>query len=156
MAEDTPHVLVVENDDDLRSEYGQWLVDEGYPVILSADALVGLEFTRMHRPGLIVMNLDLPGLDGWETIRILRRDPNLASIRIIALTHPAAKRRPRDGRSAGADAILQLPVHQDALGAMVHRLLPHHVHESLARVRVAEAPAADSARRWWAPGRKRA
>ncbi len=156
MDEGTPLVLVVENDDRLRADYVDWLTEEGYRLVGAANGLEGLEFSRMYRPGLIVMNLDLPGLDGWETARILRRDPVLSTIKILALTSRFAKTRDRDGRSAGCDSALRSPVPQGLLVSTVRRFLPLHPHESLARVKVSAVVEADSARGWWAVGRKRA
>ena len=156
MDEGTPLVLVVENDDRLRSDYVDWLTDEGYRLVGAANGLEGLEFSRMYRPGLIVMNLDLPGLDGWETARILRRDPVLSIIKILALTSQFAKARDRDGRSAGCDGALRSPVPQGLLLSTVRRFLPLRPHDSLARVKVGAIVDSESARSWWGAGRKRA
>jgi CheY-like chemotaxis protein len=156
MDEGTPLVLVVENDDRWRADYLEWLTEEGYRLIGAANGLEGLEFTRMYRPGLIVMNLDLPGLDGWETARILRRDPVLSSIKILALTSRFAKTRDRDGRSAGCDSALRSPVARGLLFSTVRRFLPLHPPESLARVKIGAVADAESPRAWWAAGRKRA
>lgn len=156
MDEGTPLVLVVENDDRLRADYVDWLTEEGYRLVGAANGLEGLEFSRMYKPGLIVMNLDLPGLDGWETARILRRDVVLSSIKMVALTSRFAKTRDRDGRSAGCDSALRSPVHRGLLISTVRRFLPLHPHESLARVKVSAPVDAESPRAWWAAGRKRA
>ena len=156
MDEGAPLVLVVENDDRLRSDYVDWLTEEGYRLVGAANGLEGLEFSRMYRPGLVVMNLDLPGLDGWETARILRRDVVLSSIKMVALTSRFAKTRDRDGRSAGCDSALRSPVHRSLLISTVRRFLPLHLHESLARVKVGAPVDVESPRAWWAGGRKRA
>jgi len=138
MDDEAPLLLVVENDNGLRSDYGVWLVDEGYRVLLAANGLEALELTRMHLPNLLLMNLDLPVLDGWEVTRVLRRDPRLCGIRVVAMTGRGTKTPDCDGKSAGCDASLRTPVSRPTLLAVAHRWVPL-VPESLTRIKVQRA-----------------
>jgi CheY-like chemotaxis protein len=154
VGDEGPFILIVENDDGLRSDYRTWLVEEGLRVLVAANGLEALELSRMHRPSLILMNLDLPGLDGWEATRVLRRDPRLQTIRVVALTSRAAKMRDSDGRSAGCNAALRTPIRRQALIAVVRRFVPETAHDSLVRLQ-SPAPHAPVARHWLMLGRKR-
>jgi len=140
MEDKAPLVLIVESDAGLRSDYCRWLAEEGYRVLVAANGLEALELTRMHQPLLVLMNLDLPGLDGWEATRVLRRDPWLRAIHVVALTGSAAKTRDCDGRSAGCDAALRTPIQRQALIDMVCRFVPSRIAESTVRVKVAAGP----------------
>ncbi|MGA3122601.1 MAG: response regulator [Polyangiaceae bacterium] len=140
MGEEAPLVLVVESEARLRSDYCNWLAEEGYRVFVAANGLEALELTRMHQPLLVLMNLDLPGLDGWEATRVLRRDPWLREIHVVALTGSAAKTRDCDGRSAGCDAVLRTPIRRQALIDTVCRFVPNSIPESIVRVKVVPGP----------------
>ena len=140
MGEEAPLVLVVESEAGLRSDYCNWLAEEGYRVFVAANGLEALELTRMHQPLLVLMNLDLPGLDGWEATRVLRRDPWLREIHVVALTGSAAKTRDCDGRSAGCDAVLRTPIRRQALIDTVCRFVPNSIPESIVRVKVVPGP----------------
>jgi two-component system, cell cycle response regulator DivK len=155
MRDEAPLVLVVESEARLRSDYCNWLADEGYRVFIATNGLEALELTQMHRPLLVLMNLDLPGLDGWEATRVLRRDPWLRAIHVVALTGSAAKTRDCDGRSAGCDAALRTPIQRQALIDMVGRFVPSRIAESTVRVKVA-VPHVQAVHPSFTLGRKRA
>jgi CheY-like chemotaxis protein len=116
-------LVLVENDDWERALYGEWLHESGYAVREAASGLEALELARAEPPAAIVLNLDLPGLDGCETARVLRRDERLRGVRIVALTGPGANTSAGDARSAGCDAFVPVPVERSALLAAVRRVL---------------------------------
>ena len=138
MGDEANWVLVAEGADDLRSDYVDWLRDEGYQVAAAANGLEALEFARARGPGVVVMNMDLPVFDGWATARALRRDPRLHATKVVALAAPGVKEA--EVRSAGCDAVLRIPLRRGSFLSAVADFLPATDQPSLERVKVA-APA---------------
>jgi len=136
MGDDRNWVLVAEDADDLRSDYVAWLRDAGYQVLAAANGLEALEFARARGPGVVVMNLDLPVLDGRATARALRRDPRLPATKIVALA-PAGVNE-GEAKSAGCDAMLRIPVQRGAFLSAVADFMPATDHESLDRLKIAQ------------------
>ncbi len=114
-------VLVVEDDADLRELYVRVLQGEGYEVSSAADGGAGLQAVCESAPHVILMDLNLPILDGWEATRILKRDPRTRDIPVIAITGHTHKTREQDARSAGCNAVLRKPCDADTLLAAVGR-----------------------------------
>src|SRR5258708_1026155 len=79
-------VLLVEDNEDNRIIYSTVLRHVGYHVLEAEDGEQALEFARASRPNLILMDISIPKIDGWEATRAIRRDPELRGIPIIALT----------------------------------------------------------------------
>lgn len=148
-------VLVAETDDGLRSDYRNWLVDEGYGVLVAASGLEALELARMHDPSLLLMNLDLPGLDGTEAARVLRRDPRLCTIKIVGLVDPATYALEGPKRAADCNAVLREPIGRQALITAARRFLHAGLRQSHVRAKVdAPAPQGEAASFWFRLGRK--
>jgi CheY-like chemotaxis protein len=138
MGEDTPLVIVGEDDDDLRRDYGDWLSDEGYSVLLAANGLELIELARMHMPALLVIKHDLPGLDGWEVTRAVRRDPRLQATKIVSVMTLAERwMRRHERKLGGSDTIILAPCTPPALTVAVRNLVPVPDEGSLIRMRVA-------------------
>jgi CheY-like chemotaxis protein len=90
---------------------------------VAEDGEQGLELARSERPDLILMDMSLPGIDGWEATRRLRADPELAGARVIALTaHAMAGDRER-ALEAGCDDYDTKPVEMDRLLLKITTLL---------------------------------
>lgn len=79
-------VLVIDDDSDTRTVLGSWLSDAGWIVYESESAEEGLMLARKELPDLILMDVMLPGVDGFEALRRLRNDPATGSILVIMLT----------------------------------------------------------------------
>jgi two-component system cell cycle response regulator DivK len=79
-------VLVVDDDPDCRIIYSKLLQHAGYGVIEAQDGREGVRRAQEHRPNLIVMDLRLPMLDGWQAAEQIRQDPEMAGTPIIAFT----------------------------------------------------------------------
>lgn len=102
-----PVVLVVDDDLDARTIYGLYLRTKGCRVLTAADGEIGIAKAIRHRPDVIVMDLAMPKLDGWDATRRLKRRRTTARIPIIALS---AVQMARDSaRAAGCDAYLAKP-----------------------------------------------
>src|SRR5215831_10146418 len=81
-----PLVLIVEDQSDLRRLYAQQLTISGFDVIEAANGAEAVTWTSVHRPDVVLMDLSLPVLDGWEATRRLKNDQTTAHIPVVALT----------------------------------------------------------------------
>src|SRR5215472_1527475 len=82
----SPLVLLVDDYDDSREMFAEFLEVSGFRVCQASNAHHGLEAARQLRPALILMDLSLPGMDGWEAIRQLKSDATTRQIPVIALS----------------------------------------------------------------------
>jgi len=87
------------------------------------DGAAAIEIARREHPDVIVMDLALPGMDGWEASRRLKADPGTADIPIIALTAFAMRGDEERAREAGCDAYLSKPCRPQAIRDAVQRFL---------------------------------
>jgi two-component system cell cycle response regulator DivK len=115
-------VLIVEDVEYNRDLLVQLLEDE-YEILTAADGAAGIEMAARHRPDLILMDLSLPGVDGWEATRRLKARPDTAAIHVIALTAHAMQGDEERARSCGCDDYLTKPIDEDQLFAKLARLL---------------------------------
>ncbi len=102
-------VLVVEDDPDNRKIITRVLELEGYAVVEATDGEGAIAAARRERPDLIIMDLALPGTDGWEATRRLKADPELARIPVVALSAYAMKGDEESALAAGCDHYLAKP-----------------------------------------------
>jgi CheY-like chemotaxis protein len=98
------------------------LAGEGYDVRTASDAEEALRMLDAFRPRLIVMDLQLPGMDGLELTRRLKANPDTRGIRVIALTAYAMKGDDEKARAAGCDAYMSKPIDIDRLPDAVRAL----------------------------------
>src|SRR5262245_14818224 len=118
-----PLVLVVEDYQDAREMYAAYLQFSGYGVAEAANGLEALEKTRELMPDIILMDLALPKMDGWEATRRLKADEQTRHIPIVALTGHALAGHAEGARQAGCDAFVTKPCLPDALLAEIQRML---------------------------------
>lgn len=116
-------ILLVEDNELNRDMLSRRLTRRGYAVVTAEDGEQGLALARSERPDLILMDMSLPGIDGWEATRRLRADPEIAGARVIALTaHAMAGDRER-AIEAGCDDYDTKPVEMDRLLLKITTLL---------------------------------
>jgi CheY-like chemotaxis protein len=114
-------LLLVEDNEDNRIIYSTVLRHVGYDVVEAYDGVEAIALARSMHPDLILMDISIPEMDGWEATRILRQDPETRSIPIIALTaHALADDRER-ATAVGFTAYLAKPVEPRAVVAEVRR-----------------------------------
>ena len=118
-----PLVLVVEDYQDAREMYAAYLQFSGYRVAEAANGLEALEKTRELMPDIILMDLALPKMDGWEATRQLKADERTRHIPIVALTGHALAGHAEGARQAGCDAFVTKPCLPDALVSEIQRML---------------------------------
>jgi len=92
---------------------------EGYDVLQADNATKGIELAREHVPSLILMDIQLPGMDGLEATRILKKDAATSAIPVVALTAFAMKGDEDRIRSAGCDGYIAKPIQYQSFLAEV-------------------------------------
>jgi len=108
-------ILLVEDNELNRDMLSRRLTRRGYTVVVAEDGEQALELARAERPELVLMDMSLPGIDGWEATRRLRADPVLAGVRVIALTAHAMSGDRERALEAGCDDYDTKPVEMERL-----------------------------------------
>jgi len=117
-----PSILVVDDVAYNREVLVQNLEDE-YEMLEAADGVAAVVIARTELPDLILMDLSLPGIDGWEAVRLVRRDPATAWIPIVAVTAHAMAGDKARALATGCDDYLSKPVDEELLQAKVREWL---------------------------------
>ena len=123
MAATMPSVLVVDDFPDGREMVAEYLAFRGFSVLEAATGAEAIALARKHRPRLILMDLGMPGLDGWETTRQLKADRRTRSCVIVALTAHALTSQRVSALSAGCDEVISKPFDLSELGETVDRIV---------------------------------
>ena len=116
-------VLVVEDNPANLKLVSLLLAHAGHEVLVAVDAESGLSITRDALPDLVLMDVQLPGMDGLAATALLKADPETSAIPIIALTAMAMKDDQVRARSAGCDAWISKALRYRELYAVIDRLL---------------------------------
>jgi len=116
-----PVVLVAEDEEDGREIFGTILRHNGFEVILAEDGAEAVRLATEHRPDLILMDLSLPELDGWEATARLKEDSRTADIPVIALTVHVQEEHRRRAAQAGCVDFLGKPVEPRTVLEVVQR-----------------------------------
>ena len=125
-AREQPLVLVVEDYQDAREMYAAYLQFSGFEVAEAGNGIEAIEKTHELLPDIVLMDLALPRMDGWEATRRLKNDERTRHIPIVALTGHALAGHAEGAREAGCDAFVTKPCLPDALVAEIKRLLEQH------------------------------
>ena len=125
-----PRILVVEDNPMNLELVRDILTAEGYEVLEAADGATGVAIATLERPALILMDLQLPRLDGLEAARLIRADPRLAGIPIVAVTAHAMKGDDEKARAAGCDGFVTKPIQVREFAATVAAFLKRTKSES--------------------------
>lgn len=112
-------ILVVEDQEDNRVILRDLLQHAGYVVLEAVDGTEGVRMARVERPDLILMDIQMPGVDGYEATRQIKAEPDLAAIPIIAVTSYALSGDDEKARLAGCDDYVTKPFSPRALLAKV-------------------------------------
>jgi CheY-like chemotaxis protein len=126
------HILIVDDYVDALDIWAIYLRSIGYSVSTAADGLSAVEKAEELRPDLIVLDLELPGLTGFEVATRLRANPATAAIPLIAATGYSHGRQLDLARASGFDAIVVKPCDPDVLIQEVERLLEVAVRQARA------------------------
>jgi two-component system cell cycle response regulator DivK len=119
----TKRILVVEDQEDNRQILRDLLSNVGYEMIEAEDGVQAIEQATKHRPDLILMDIQLPLMDGYEATRRIKANPDLKSIPIIVVTSYALSGDEEKAREAGCDAYVAKPYSPRALLAKIREYL---------------------------------
>jgi CheY-like chemotaxis protein len=119
----SPLILVVDDYQDAREMYAEYLQYSGFRVAEAKNGNEAVAQARSLRPDLILMDLSLPGMDGWEATRVLKADEATKEIPIVALTGHALAGASEGARKAGCDSFVTKPCLPDDLVVEVRRML---------------------------------
>lgn len=102
-------ILIVDDSEDMRTLLGQVLEDEGYTLFFAEDGNMALAQAVAHHPTIILMDMSLPGISGWEAVEQLRKMPDFEHTPIIAVTAYVTKADEEHAKAVGCDAHLGKP-----------------------------------------------
>jgi len=119
----TKRVLVVEDQEDLRGVLRDLFTSSGYIVIEAVDGAAGVARAKSDRPDIILMDIQMPIIDGYEATRQIKSDPDLTSIPIVAVSSFAMKGDEEKARAAGCDEYVTKPYSPVQLLRMVRSYL---------------------------------
>jgi len=117
------HILIIEDNAANMKLAVLLLENAGHTSLSAADAETGLTLARAHRPDLILMDIQLPGMDGLAATKLLKSDPATADIPVLALTAMAMKEDREKTRMAGCDAYIAKPLRYLELYEKINTLL---------------------------------
>ncbi len=121
--QNSPLILVVDDYQDAREMYAEYLQFSGFRVAEARNGNEAVAQARTLKPDLILMDLSLPGMDGWEATRVLKADEATQHIPIVALTGHALAGASEGARKAGCDSFVTKPCLPDDLVVEVRRML---------------------------------
>jgi CheY-like chemotaxis protein len=121
--ENTPLILVVDDYQDAREMYAEYLQFSGFRVAEARNGNEAVAQAFSLRPDLILMDLSLPGMDGWEATRLLKADDRTKHIPVVALTGHALAGASEGAKKAGCDSFVTKPCLPDDLVIEVRRML---------------------------------
>jgi two-component system, cell cycle response regulator DivK len=119
-----PTIVVAEDNADQRSLYVSLLSGVGYRVLEAADGAEAVEVVRRERPGLVLMDVTMPGTSGWNAVRTLKQDIETRAIPIIVVTGLASAWDRDASMASGCDEYLAKPVPPARLIEEVRKFLP--------------------------------
>lgn len=131
-------ILVVDDQPDIRLMCRVNLALEGYEVIEAGDGEAGIDAVRRERPDLVLLDVMMPGVDGWQMLDEIKSDPRLNTIPVILLTARVQREDEIRGWSSGAAEYLSKPFNPSSLSDVVRRVLSPSESEADRRRRALE------------------
>jgi CheY-like chemotaxis protein len=118
-----PKILIIEDTENNRVLLTRRLQPKGYDIVTAESAEIGLSMIENEPPDLVLMDVGLPGMDGWEATRVLKSNPSSKDIPVIALTAHAMQSDRDKAVEAGCDDFETKPIDFNALLEKIARLL---------------------------------
>ncbi|HOW27396.1 MAG TPA: response regulator [Elusimicrobiota bacterium] len=125
MAQRPPSILVVDDSGFTRELMTLFLRQRGYDVRLANDGTTALNMLIIHRPDIVLLDIAIPGIDGFSLCRKIREDAILREIKVILFTAMDYGDNAEKARQAGADAYLSKPIVHENLLAALKSVEPH-------------------------------
>jgi two-component system, cell cycle response regulator DivK len=116
-------ILLIEDNEQNRILMRQILARHGYDLLEAKDGLTGLAMARAHMPALILLDIQMPVMNGFMVIRELRNDPDLRKIKVIAVTSFAMKGDREKALQAGFDEYITKPIDTRVFPELVKQVL---------------------------------
>jgi DNA-binding response OmpR family regulator len=123
MASKKPVILVADDDPQILTMLGIRLSKKGYEILEASDGLQTLKLARQHRPDLVLLDVMMPGKNGWEVAKELRSDEELRNVGIVMLTAIGEKVNELTSPLYGADAFIDKPFDFTDLEAKIKAVL---------------------------------
>jgi two-component system cell cycle response regulator DivK len=123
-----PYILVVDDSSDGREMLTQYLTFRGFFVVEAANGETAIDLVHKRRPAVILMDLQMPGIGGWEATRQIKANPATKDIIVIAVTARALSPEEGIARQAGCDAFIAKPFDITALGDALGEVLVRGRH----------------------------
>ncbi|MBN1643734.1 MAG: response regulator [Dehalococcoidales bacterium] len=117
-------ILAIEDDPSFSRYLGYMLTKEGYEVITAGNGLAGLRKAREENPDLVILDVMLPGLDGFEVCHRLRDDPKTAKLPVLMLSAKGQDADKTTGLRVGANEFLSKPIEREVLLSKIKEYLP--------------------------------
>ena len=116
-------ILIIEDDTNLL-QFATWVLElEGYYVLQAEDGNEGLRLARERQVSLVLLDLRLPGFDGWSVLKEIKSSPELAALPVIVFSASVAPPQRKRALKMGAADYLTKPVSAPSLGEAVNRIL---------------------------------
>ncbi len=120
-----PKILLVEDNEFNRDMLSRRLERKGFEVLIAEDGAGGISLAKSSCPDIILMDMDLPVVDGWEATRRLKADPATRSIPVVALTAHAMRTDHDRAMASGCDDFATKPIEFTVLLEKINRALVH-------------------------------
>jgi two-component system cell cycle response regulator DivK len=117
-------VLLIEDNEQNRYLATFLLEQHGYKVVAAADGPLGISMARELKPDMILLDIQLPGMDGYQVARALRGHAELANLPIVAVTSYAMVGDREKSLAAGCNGYIEKPINPDTFVAEISRFLP--------------------------------
>lgn len=124
-------ILIIDDDADIRAIVGRLFTTHGYRVYHAADGITAFGLARHIAPDLIMLDLGLPGNDGWTVARELRADPALDHVPIVVITGNGSRTAHRLAWDVGCQAIICKPFALETVEEVVVALLHQHARDRI-------------------------
>ncbi len=116
-------ILIVDDDPNSRDIVQTFLESRGYHVETAEDGQAALARMEELRPGLVLLDVMMPGMDGWEVARVIKNHPDFGSTRVVMLTARSDFTDKTEGLRAGADDYIVKPIRLEQLAERVEKNL---------------------------------
>jgi len=116
-------ILLIEDNEQNRILMRQILTRHGYDLLEATDGLTGIEMARAHMPALILLDIQMPVMNGFMVIRELRNEPELRKIKVIAVTSFAMKGDREKAFQAGFDEYITKPIDTRSFPELIRQVL---------------------------------
>ncbi len=130
----TAHILIIEDDDLVSRTVERSLKNDDYQISVADNGIDGLKLARKHMPDLVILDVIMPEMDGYEVCRMMRADSNLSEIPILFLTAKIKDEDKVNGFLAGADDYLTKPFNIDELLLRVRAVLRRTIKSNVSQI----------------------